>query len=124
MEDRDVSAIHGMIEPWTQACLNSDWDALLGMCNEDIVFMPPGEPSVSGDAVRPWLDGLVILSMKWSIDQIVVSGDMAYLRGPVEEVLEIDGREERFNGKYSDLMRRGEDGIWRFSVIMWNSDES
>jgi ketosteroid isomerase-like protein len=124
MEDRDVSAIEGMIEPWTQACLNGDWDALLGMCTEDIVFMPPGEPSVSGDAVRPWLGGLVIRSMSWSIDQVEVRGDVAYLRGPVAEVLEIDGQEERFNGKYSDLMRRGEDGAWRFSVIMWNSDEA
>ncbi len=77
-----------------------------------------------GDAVRPWLGGLVIRSMSWSIDQVEVRGDVAYLRGPVAEVLEIDGQEERFNGKYSDLMRRGEDGAWRFSVIMWTSDEA
>jgi ketosteroid isomerase-like protein len=122
--DRDASAIEGLIEPWTQACLAADWDALLGMCNDDIVFMPPGEPSVSGDAVRPWLEGIVIRQMTWSIDHIEVKGDLAYLRGPVDQLLEIDGQEERFSGKYSDLMRRGEDGIWRFSVIMWNSDES
>ena len=35
-----LAALKDLIEPWTNACLTRDWDALLGMCTADIVFMP------------------------------------------------------------------------------------
>lgn len=52
----DTAQIRATIAPWRQACLDRDWDALLAMGTEDIVTSGPGDPSVTGDTVRPWLE--------------------------------------------------------------------
>ena len=118
-----LTAAQNIIEPWNRACIDRDWDAALSMCTEDMVFMPPGAPPVSGEAIRPWLDALpVIRAMDWSIDDLKESGDIAYLRGPVRQTFEIEGQTEEFDGKYCDVMVRGTDGQWRFSLIIWNTN--
>jgi len=43
-----AGAVQEMIEPWTQACIRRDWDSLLSMCTDDVVFMPPGAPAATG----------------------------------------------------------------------------
>jgi ketosteroid isomerase-like protein len=125
-ELRDASSqVRDLIEPWTRACLQRDWDALLSMCNDDIIFLPPGAPAVTGEAVRPWLDTFPnIREMAWSVTKIDQDGDTAWLHGPVTQTLEIDGQTVRFDGKYTDVMRRGRDGGWRFSIIIWNSNQA
>lgn len=35
-------------------------------------------------------------------------------------MFQIEGKEEPFDGKYCDLMRREADGAWRLAVIMWS----
>jgi len=116
-----ATAIEQMVEPWNRACLARDWDALLGMCTEDVVFMPSGAPPVSGKELRPWLEEFPeITRMSWSIAAIEEAGDLAFIRGPVRQTLVQDGETIEFDGKYCDLARRGSDGRWRFAVIMWS----
>ena len=52
----DTAQIRAIIAPWRQACPDRGWDALLAMGTEDIVISGPGDPSVTGDTVRPWLE--------------------------------------------------------------------
>ena len=121
--DAAAAAVSKMIGPWTRACLDRDWDALLGMCTSDIVFMPPGEAPVSGAAARAWLEAFPpIKRMSWEVTSLEAAEDQAFLRGPVRQTLEIEGVDEVFDGKFCDLMRREEDGAWRFAVIMWSSN--
>ena len=121
--DAAAAAVAKMIGPWTRACLDRDWDALLGMCTSDIVFMPPGEAPVSGAAVRAWLEAFPpIKRMSWEVTSLEAAEDQAFLRGPVRQTVVVEGVDEPFEGKYCDLMRREEDGAWRFAVIMWNSN--
>ena len=47
LSDTDVAAIRATIEPWTKACLERDWDTVLAMCTDDIVFLPPNEPIIA-----------------------------------------------------------------------------
>jgi ketosteroid isomerase-like protein len=35
----DASAIRAMVEPWTKACVERNWDRLLSMCTDDIIFL-------------------------------------------------------------------------------------
>jgi len=85
--------------------MERDWDALLAMCTKDIAFMPPGGSLVTGDEVRSWLESFpLVKEMSWSIDRIEEVGDVALLRGPVRQLLEIEGREEDFDGKYFDVI--------------------
>ena len=94
------------------------------MVNDDITFMPPGDQAVIGrEAIGPWLrDFPRIKELDWSIDFIEQSGDVAWLRGPNRLTLEVDGDEQTTEGKFCDIVRRGSDGKWRFSLIIWNEN--
>jgi len=118
-----MAAAKEMIRPWSQAIIDRDWDRLLSMCTSDIVFMPEGQPSVSGAAVRPWLaDFPSVSEMSWDVESLEASGDVAFLRGWAKQTFEGDGGVSDLDGKYCDLMRREADGKWRFAVIIWNSN--
>ena len=55
--------IAALVAPWVQACLDRDWDALLALCTDDVVFAPPGEPSVSGEeSLKTWLDDFPVMT--------------------------------------------------------------
>ena len=52
------------------------------MCTEDIVISGPGEPKVTGDAVRTWLENYpIIKTMTFDFDRIEISGDLAAAGG-------------------------------------------
>lgn len=120
-----MAAVQDMIQPWSQAIVDRDWDQLLSMCTSDIVFMPEGQPSVSGDAVRPWLEEFPSVSeMSWGVDSLEASEDFAFLRGWAKQTFETDEGRSHLDGKYCDLMRRGPDGKWRFAVIIWNANNA
>lgn len=123
LSEKDIASIRSTIEPWTRACLEADWDTLLEMCTDDIVFMPPGEPAVQGPAVRSWLEEFPpIREMAWDIDHAEGKGDLAVLRGWVEQTLVESGEEVQIRGKYTDLLRREPDGTWRYALVIWNPD--
>jgi ketosteroid isomerase-like protein len=111
--------------PWSRACIDRDWDALLAMCDERAVFMPPGAASVSGAALRPWLETFpAVKEMSWSASHLEENGDLAWFHGPVEQTFEIDGREVRFVGKYTCVMRKDLDRGWLRTMVIWNSDQA
>jgi ketosteroid isomerase-like protein len=124
--DAKVAAeITRLIAPFTKAAIDRDWNALLDLCTDDVMFMPPGGPAVQGDAVRPWLDAFPVMkTFEWSIDHVDTDGDLAVIRGPVAETLVIDGEDVHIDAKYVDVLRRGGDGRWRFAAIIWNSNSA
>lgn len=125
LQPDDAAQIRGFVAPWTQAGLDRDWDAMLAMCTDDIVFSPPGEPKVSGAEVRPWLEAYpIIKQFIWGFDEIEVSGDLAVGVGWGKMTVEIEGQEASINIKLADTFRRGDDGSWRFSHLIWNENEA
>ncbi len=124
LQPDDAAQIRAFVAPWTQACLDRDWDAMLAMCTDDVVFSPPGEPKVSGAGARTWLDAFpVIKEMNWGFDKIEVSGDLATGVGWGEMTVEIDGQDVAMSFKFADIFRRGDDGSWRFAHVIWNENE-
>ena len=120
-----MAAVQDLIEPWCQAIRDRDWDAMLSMCTDDITFMPHGEPPVSGDAIRPWLEAFpTVTAMSWDVAALEAAGDIAFVRGSVQQTLEMEGGDYHVDGKYCDLVRREADGRWRFAVIIWNENRS
>ena len=120
----DVAALEGIIEPWIKACLDRDWDSLLGMCTDDIVFMQPNAPSVHTADVRAWLEAFpTVKAMELDMEHVEGSGDFAAVRGRVVQTVEDGGQEVTLNGKYLNTARRQADGSWRFASIMWGSNE-
>ena len=89
-----ATAIRASIAPWTKACLDRDWDGLLAMCTDDVVFAPPGEPPVSGDKLRSWLDSFPIMkAFKFNVDRIDVGGDLATAVGGGTWTLDLNGED-------------------------------
>lgn len=120
-----MAAVQNLIHPWNQAILDRDWDELLSMCTDDIVFMPHGEPPVSGDAVRPWLEAFpTVTAMSWDVADLEAAEDIGFVRGSVQQTLEMEEGVYEVDGKYCDLVRREADGQWRFAVIIWNENRS
>ena len=119
-----AATIRGFVAPWTQACLDRNWDALLTMCTDDVVFSPPGEPKVSGAGVRTWLEAFpVIKEFNWDFDDINVSGDLAVGVGWGKMDVEVEGQDASMAIKFADVFRRGDDGSWRFVHVIWNENE-
>ncbi len=118
-----AATIRTTIAPWAKACLDRDWDALLSMCTDDVVFAPPGEPSVSGNKIRPWLETFpVVKEFKFDFDRVDVNGDLATGVGHGTWTLDINGQNVSVPFKFADVFRRRPDGSWRYAHVIWNSD--
>ena len=123
LTSQDVAAIRATTEPWANACVRRDWDRLLAMCTDDIVFLPPNEPVVEHGGVRSWLDNFpTIKQMSIGIERIEGAGLLACVRGSVRMMLEISGQQVPFDGKYIDVFRKQPDGSWRFAQVMWSAN--
>ena len=60
--EQDIASIRSTINPWTQACLDRDWDALFKLCTQDLVLLPPEAPAAEGhEAARAFLDEFPIM---------------------------------------------------------------
>src|SRR5262245_3464855 len=119
----DTAAIRATITPWTRAALERNWDVMIALCTADVVFAPPGEPSVSGDRLRAWLEGYPVLrEFQWDFDRINVNGDLATGVGRGSLALDINGSVVTAPFKFVDVFRKGADGQWRYAHVIWNTD--
>jgi len=119
----DSTAIRATVGPWTKAALDRNWDAMIAMCADDVVFAPPGEPSVSGKALKPWLEAFPVMKeFIWDFDRIDVSGDLATGVGRGTWTLDINGQLATATFKFADIFRKGPDGNWKYAHVIWNTD--
>ena len=125
LQPDDVAQIRATIAPWRQACLDRNWDSLLALCTEDIVISGPGDPKVTGDAVRLWLENYpVIKTMTLDFDRIEVSGDLAAASGSGSMLLEVEGQEVTETFDFTDVFRKDEQGTWLYSSVNFNSKDA
>ena len=125
LEPDPAAQIRDTIVPWTRACLNRDWDALLDMCTDDIVFSGPGESRVTGDAVQSWLENFPVqTAMVWDFDRIEVRGDLAIGNGSGNMTIEADGQEISMSFDFTDVLRRDQHGNWLYSSVIFNSNDA
>lgn len=117
-----ASAIRAMTAPWRKAALDRNWDAMIAMCTSDVVFAPPGQPSVSGATLRPWLEAYPIMKeFSFDFDRIDVSGDLATGVGRGSWTLDVDGQEQSATFRFVDVFKRTPKG-WRYAHVIWNLD--
>ena len=119
----DAAQIRATIAPWNQACLDRDWDALLAMCTEDIVFSGPREPKVTGDAVRTWLENFPVqTAMTFDFDRMEISGDLAVANGSGSMTIEVEGQKVSEDFDFTDTFRKDRHGTWLYSSVIFNSN--
>lgn len=92
----------------------------------DAVLMPPGEDAVMGrEAFRPRYEGLFAHfdpAIELRIDEACVSGSMGFVRGHNggRLVSRSSGEVRPLDDAFLMLLRRGADGKWRISHLIWH----
>ncbi len=124
LPDRDIAAIRGTIDPWIQACIDADWDRLLSLCTDDVVWMPPDAPIAEGSgAARAYLDTYPdIKAFTVNFTHIEGRGELASARGTFAMTVEVEGNEAAMTGKFVDTFRKQPDNSWRYTSAIWNND--
>ena len=120
-EDRD--ALQAYVDEWVSQCFDWDWDALVERLTDDIVLLPPDEPTVIGKAAAAeFFEAFpVMTAFSASIAGADGRADYAALRGPFDMTVETEEGEAQIVGKWLATYRK-EGGRWRLATDCWNLD--
>ena len=119
--DKDEQAIRNLIQTWLRATREGDVDTVLDLMTPDVVFLVPGQEPMQGrDAFAVSLRaalGTHAIESASEIDEIVVSGDLAYCRTRLKVTVtsKHGGTPMLCSGHTLSIMRRCEDGRWRLT---------
>ena len=118
----DPSEITARSAEWDAALNAKDVDAIAALYTDDARVLPPNRPMTVGtDGVRAEFGGMIDagLSVKLTSIEASVSGGMGHNIGTYaltagEDVVDV--------GKFIETWERGDDGAWRISNDIYNSD--
>ena len=111
-------------EAWQELFNSRKAQALVSMYTDDCILMPPEEPSVTGrQAVMDFYLPLLRhgFTMERTNEEAETRADVTLRRGTY--VVKDRHGEVTERGKYMQLWRMQEDGKWRLSREIWNTDE-
>jgi ketosteroid isomerase-like protein len=118
----DPSVLSARTEAFEAALNAGDIDALVMIYTSDARLLPPnGEMTTGRDAARAIFGGMIDAGISGDLTSIdaKVSGDMGY---DVGTYTLMDGDTVVDTGKFIEIFHRGDDGEWRISNDIWNSD--
>jgi ketosteroid isomerase-like protein len=105
-----------------------DVDRMTRRLAADVVAMPPNRAITTGaaaftESLRGFL-GAYTVDVRYTTDEIVISGDWAMERGTAVETMtpKSGGASETSNAKYLWLYHRN-NGTWELARLMWNSSD-
>lgn len=107
---------------WVALLDAGDVEGLVELYTEDARIMPPnGETKTGHAAVREEFGGMIAAGLSGTLTSVESKaiGDIAFNVGTYE--LTSDG-ETVDTGKFIETWQRGDDGQWRISNDIWNSD--
>jgi ketosteroid isomerase-like protein/quercetin dioxygenase-like cupin family protein len=125
-----LEGLRTLREEWSAAYNAGRLEPLRDMYTAAAVRMPYDAPAqVTRDSVlagyaRSFADRTHTPTIRLTAAQVEISGDVAIERGAYDEVLtpKKEGRALREVGKYVSVLRRGDDGRWRFEWSIFNRD--
>jgi len=118
----DPSVITSRSAEWDEALNAKDIDGIVALYTDDARMMAPNmETGIGSDGVRAAFSGMIEAGLNVSLTSIeaIIAGDVGYNVGTY--VL-TDGDEQVDVGKYLETWQRGDDGVWRISNDIFNSD--
>jgi len=125
-EATEAAAVNRLLAQWAEAARGGDPEAIIALVTDDAEFWSNGAPPLTGqEALRAAFAGLFSrfrLAQRFDCFDLVVSGDLAFVRGMEHNTLEpLDGgppivRQQRA----FSVLRRDPDGSWRFWRGMTN----
>lgn len=127
-QETDSLRVREVAEGILEADNARDLERVLGYYAPDAMLLPPGEGPVRGrDRIRPRYEALFggfVPEIEGMIEELVVDGDLAYVRGRNGgRMRSLDGSDEReLHDAYLMVLRRATDGRWRITRLMWHPD--
>jgi uncharacterized protein (TIGR02246 family) len=117
----DEQAIRNAIASWIDATRNGDVAAILPLMTEDVVFLLPGQPPMTGR--DSFAEGMRKMARTHRVmpdsvvEEVVVSGDLAYSRTRLEVRIEPlgGGVAVRRAGHTLSVFRRNAQGQWQLA---------
>lgn len=125
LTSQDLTTLRGLVEEWVRTCLDANWDKLLTLLTDDVVFLPPNEPIVHGKtAIRSWFErSPAIKTFAATLEDAEGRGDLANARGTFSLNVEPSpGQRIQMTGKWLALYRKQANGSWLCALDMWNTD--
>jgi uncharacterized protein (TIGR02246 family) len=113
----------------TSALSAGDLDSMMEVYADDVVMLPPNEPTRVGTAaIRSMWEGLLstfAVEVTVSVEEVNVVGEWAFERGTFAMKLmpRGGGAPVEDSGKYLDILRRLEDGDWKYWRLCFNSSQ-
>ena len=127
-EGQDRAAVNNIRLEFEAGENTGDLDRMTRYLAADVVAMPPNRAITKGSAaltesLRGFL-GAYKVDVKYTTDEIVLSGDWAFERGTAVETMtpKAGGAAETTNAKYLWLYHRN-NGKWELARLMWNSSD-
>jgi ketosteroid isomerase-like protein len=101
-----------------------DVDACVGMCTDDIVYMPADQPVLRGrEALQGWLGKIPpILNFGQEVEQVEGGANRAYVRATAAIIFDVSGNRIENTYKMMCSFRKNETGTWLMDNVCWNSD--
>ena len=117
----DEQAIRQLVERWIGATREGDIDAVLKLMAPDVLFLVAGQPPMQGrDAFARSLNAVLsdnVIDSVSQIDEIVVSGDLAYCRTRLS--VTVTSRHGKLplqrTGHTLSILRKGSGGVWQLT---------
>jgi len=130
LTDADVAALRDLGQAYVQGFLANDGEAVAAVYAAGAVEMPPSLPDRDGvDAIRVayssyFATGVETTDFTMTANEIDGIGSEAFDRGTWSWTGREGGGTEPVtqSGKYLAIARRQEDGSWRYTAMIWNSD--
>jgi len=129
-EHNDIEAIRRVEDDFLAAHSFKDGAKLAEFYTDDGMLIPPDEPIVQGkQAIGEWYENEFkkappIENPKVTLEDIEVSGNMAFLRG--DFILKFKGQtidEPTIqNLRFISIWRKQPDGDWKFYCDIWNTN--
>ena len=126
----ETAAINRTAKEYLSAINSGDLNQWLGTLTDDVVYLPPDQPMVTGKkAVRPWVKKTFFdpfkMKLNFSFDELEVLGSSAFGHGRFTLALtpRAGGKNAKIAGKFVDIFRRQSNGAWKFARVIWNSDK-
>lgn len=120
----EIQRILQHIDAFSEAYMNSDYDAIANAYTEDGKIMPAGPKIIEGRAAikERWIlpEGVSVPYHKIMPEEITIIGDTAYDIGYYEgRTRRASGEESGWQGKYVIIWKKV-DGDWKIYVDIWN----
>ena len=126
--NHDEIAVRKLHDEVLSALNDFDTEKLLSLHTDNIILMEPNMPTINGkEEMKKMLEKFkkqkLVFSLSYSIDEIEIIGDRAFLRGQImKTTFKNHWNRVHEHGKFITFSKKQQDGNWLRTHVIVNSD--